>query len=420
MKRLILIFLFLFIPKQLIGVSITFLIDTPGLYQLGADSIANPTDANDAIITVSADNVFLNLNGHLLAQQLGNTISGLTGVRVLPNFKRVIIENGNIGDLTGVGVEIDEGNELICLENMRIFECQGGGVSCNGLAINPINTVQMLNSVINSCTGIGGNPAIGFFAQNTRTIFFEESEIIKNDAVLTSSGYGCLLQSCTGISVKNCILSANGGFAEGIGLAIENSDNIAIRGSFFNLNLGRSSAAAALAAGVVLDNCANIRLEGCEMSLNVNPSARSFGLCVMNSADTFVLDCLIEGNKGGSSATGIGLQDTLRSQINGNVIRCHEATQVYGIHLIGTNTGANVLNNSLSSGIGATTYGIADEVNPSLSAFTGNRVFDFITSYSVPYPSGITLPVIEGSLSDPVTGLATGVGGLLDNVSIKP
>ena len=94
----------------------------------------------------------------------------------------------------------------------------------------------------------------------------------------------------------------------------------------------------------------------------------------------------------------------------------------YGIYLEGLlNDKCHVSKNSIVGNNGSTTSrGIEDERNPSTNNIVRNSAFNNGTNYVVNYPTGITLPTLDGSLTDSLVGLPSLTAGELDNIDVNP
>jgi len=123
-RQTIVIIALLFLPSVLHGITRSNLlaakpitkaltITTPGVYKL-AYSLEGP-------ITISASNVMLNLNKCTL------TGTATHGIVINSSAAHVVIENGNIGAITGGnGIEITSGCDDITLRNLNICTCDYG------------------------------------------------------------------------------------------------------------------------------------------------------------------------------------------------------------------------------------------------------------------------------------------------------
>lgn len=420
MIRLFFIFiLVMFIYLNSDGQTITQLIDRSGIYNFGGGIFADPTDINDAILTISANDVILDLGDNVLSQTSTNQVAGLVGVRVINGFRNVVIQNGRIFSVTGFGIEIQQGCQGIGLMNLNINDCDAGGIKIDGISASRVQTVRIDGCTVASCTGAAGGQAQGIILNSVSAVIIQNCLVAGNDALTTSSGYGLAAQDCMLLSLGDCRFAVNGGYQEGAGVYLKTSTNCLFRDCFFNSNIGRSSASDAFAAGAKLEDNKNARFIDCEFSSNINPFANVSGIKNTRGQNMLVQNSLIENNSGGLTSCGIELIHNTRSQCIENTIRNNTAATGYGMKLTGTNQLCFIASNDLISNVGTTTsFGILDEKDPSTSTFMLNRAFNHQTNYFISYPVGISLPRVIGSLSDSMIGLPSNTGGLLDNVDV--
>ncbi|MCL4361526.1 right-handed parallel beta-helix repeat-containing protein [Candidatus Dependentiae bacterium] len=161
---------------------IPYTITSPGLYCL-ADPVTNPS-ASPAI-TISSDNVTLDLNGNVINMQ-GSSGSGVS----IGAVTNITVKNGNIVNSTGNGISATGSSQLFIDQ-----------VKTSTLA-NGINLSNVTNSIVNeliakNCT-ISGITA----TNNSNTITLKNSSI--NNCVS-----GIQLAAVTNFSVENNVITNN-------------------------------------------------------------------------------------------------------------------------------------------------------------------------------------------------------------------
>lgn len=411
--------LIIMIMPALFADSIGTIIDQPGIYLYGSDITANPTDANDAIITVSANQVVIDLQNHVFQQDPTNQIASLIGIKIMPGVNRVTIQNGNIKNLTGTAIEIGDGCTGIQLRNLQLTGCNSAGVNFLG-TITGISFIQISDCIILTCSGSNGSPAYGMRAGKLTQCLLENNIFTGNDAVLSSSGYGCYISSSTGLNFNNNLVSGNGGFEIGVGLYLEHCDNAFIRNSIFNANMSRSSSSAAYAAGLEMINCHECQVLGCEFVKNVNPFVQAYGCKVVGGYDNTFGNCRAQVNTGGTYACGFDLNGCIRPKIDSAIINGNSAAYVYGIRLTNTCLNAYIADNEIVNNIGiAASYGIYDDSQFSSNCIIQNKAFNHDFNYSITYTTGISLPLVQGSLSNSIIGMGA-TGTAFSNQDINP
>lgn len=408
-----------FIVVSLSASSITINLDNAVTnWQLGTDYYAAPTDPGDAVFTITANNIIVDLNNHIISQDSTNTVTGLVGILVSSGVQNAIIRNGTIVGLTGQGIVLQDGCGAVRLENLTISECQQGGVLMNGQSLG-VSFARIAHCSINQCNGTQGGPAYGVWATKCIGMIIEDTLIAKNVATTPYDGYGIYIQNSRGIEINATQAVLNGGYTVGVGAYITTSTNCIIDQCFFTGNVSTNVTSTAYAAGVVFNNCTGCRIDKSFILNNTNPFAQAYGVTCSNGIENEILNTAFERNVGGLRAAGIQYANEVRSRTSFCNVYANKAAIVYGIQLTGTNVNCDVSDNAIVSNIATqTSYGISDEANPSTSAFRHNNAFYHTINYNITYPAGITLPIISGSLSNAVPGLPSSVGGLLDNVSI--
>lgn len=402
------------------GASISNVFSDSGYFEFGTGSIINATDPNDSVITISASNMVLDLNGHTFGQDPASTVTGFNIIRILPNVSNIIIRNGKLTNCTGAGILIGDGCRQIRIENMpEISGCQAGGIVLDGIFTGSwVAGVFIKQCTIASCTGAQGGPAVGISINATQGCVVDDCIVQACDGLLTTSGYGAQITDSLDIEFVHCTLYGNAGYAMGAGAYVSTSTHCYFCKSYFAKNSARAVSPSTVAAGVIFNHCSQCHLEQCEI-LGGASGGVVYGVKTLNCSGNLVLLSVIEDQSGAYGVAGIQYENETDSHVAQNTIRNNNTTgTAYGIRLKGACSSCYLDQNNIMANEGVMSYGIIDESNPSSSAIIANRVFNHATNFSVTYTSTITLPVLNASLSNSAIGIPSGVGGILDNISI--
>lgn len=172
--------------------NIPLTITLPGVYRL-AESI-NAVDTT--LITISSDNVVLDLNGKVIS---GNSVNGLAiGIAITANRNNIIIQNGFIiGEpLLDLAILADFNCEGIYLKNLI---CRNFTFFQTGIRIGPAKNV-----VIDSCTVADSTADLAQFGGI--------EELLISNCLFTNAGLSnCVnIVQSSGVHVKNCIFKQGG------------------------------------------------------------------------------------------------------------------------------------------------------------------------------------------------------------------
>ncbi|MGE4169017.1 MAG: right-handed parallel beta-helix repeat-containing protein [Candidatus Babeliales bacterium] len=424
-KKNILVLIVCFIVQHANANSIANVINKRGFYKYSADFIAQPTDPSDAIIKIQSSHVVLDLQGYCMVQDSSNTVTGLTGIEIGPNVEDVIIKNGSVLQLSGFGVKVLDGSNAVQIENFIIDGCQAGGIFIDGLVSGTgVEKFLLKNSLIFSCTGAQGSPALGVHIKGAHNVRVENCSFLENDALTTSSGYGCFIEQCSTGKIIDCTMQNMGGNELVAGCYVLSSTNIFLDNCFAMHNRAYSTASNAFSAGFYIQYSDNIICNDCQ-SLQNNSAQSAFGFNVESGTGNIFRNCIAESNSGATGAAGFQFTTQSSSVIEDCLSNLNNTTSsgmAYGIHLFGSaNDHCYIAHNNLvgNNGVSAS-RGIEDDAASSTSFFQKNNCFNNGTNYAVSYPASITLPLVIGSLSSASPGLPTLQAGELENVDVNP
>lgn len=179
-----------------IGITGTFLSEE-GSYFLAENIVFDPSSDGLAAITISVDNVTLNMLRRTVS--LIGSKKAIDGVRIAQDVGSVTINDGSIRDFSGNGVETIGYSNGIFLNNMNIMGVYGNGID-----------------IAQSCTAIS----------------------IQNSMVASSRGDGVNVNNSSSITVHNCLLTDNGLSTTNNGLTINNSDRVFVSYCMSTTNKG--------------------------------------------------------------------------------------------------------------------------------------------------------------------------------------
>jgi hypothetical protein len=397
-----------------------------GTYFFRGHIIGNPTGPDEAGIEVTVDNVVIDFGGYAVFQMPGNTQPGFKGIKVNDNITQVSIKNGVIQDVTGEGILIEDGCKNIHIDDMLVKNCDNGGICLDGLnAGMGIKNCIIKNCYVLSCTGYDGSPARGLYMSEAANVVITDCVFNDNDAQLTGSGFGIELVNCSVCKLQDCIIASNGGYHHGCGVLLDGCADCVIENCEVGQTIARSSSVDSEACGFCIEGSSNIVIVDCKSVDNLHTQNKAVGFCCANSVGIVFQDCLAEGQKGDAAAVGFEFEGSVCSSISqcsSKLNKTITSGSAYGILLTGTNNGkCSFFENSIEHNRGIDdSFGVIDERNPSTSLFSRNQAFNNGTNYDITYPVGISLPVIQASLTNSMIGLPTLVAGSLDNLDIAP
>jgi hypothetical protein len=268
---------------------IELIINQPGNYTLG-DSIIADIAGTDFIISISANDVVFDCDRHVLSQQV--LVGTVGGIIVQEGFSNIVIRNGLISNLTGVGISILSTTSEILIEDMQIENCALGAVNALGSLAGPI-----VNLSIKRCNFFNCQNAVAI--QQAVSLHCQQIVVatVPGGIAFTANGDGGVLDA---ITVQNSTIGA--AFALGLSDAlirncVSQGNSNPFGGNFIGFDLGSGS------VGCAVINCSVI---GCSSA-----AAQFFGF-IHSLANNFK-HCLIYGNQG-TNATGF-FGDTIISPI---------------------------------------------------------------------------------------------------------
>lgn len=167
-------FMYLSLPLFLLSLMPCVYADTiskAGYYTLDYD-ITNPSGTT---FTITASNVILDLNSHIIT-------GSLIGVDITLGMTNVTVKNGIIANVN-IAVRVGASCSNIAISNIRTTACNGNFAA---LALNGASTQFISNVIVDNC----------FLDTSTSTAG-------------GNTGRLCNITSCSTVSVRNCVVTAN-------------------------------------------------------------------------------------------------------------------------------------------------------------------------------------------------------------------
>jgi parallel beta-helix repeat protein len=348
-------------PRTAIS-SIPFSISASGSYYLTASLSTNSGSG----ITITADNVTVDLNGFALAGAPGS----VNGIFVSGVHNNIVIENGVVSSWGTAGFSMFNARNS-CVRNVQVFGNGTAGISfgsygrvegCTSSSNGTTGFIIGFGSVVKGCTA-ATNGGTGFMVDDGSAVI---DCTATDNTLLGINAYD--VNSVTGTLIQRCAVHGNdgGGIAVGAGGGVINCSVVDSTGSTGIFG----------AAGVYISGCI-VRTSG-SIGIDVTTLA-TVASCTVTFSTTDGIraasDCLILQNQcisNGNSGDGAGVHATgSRNRIEGNNARGNDR----GIDIDGTTN--LVIRNTASAN--TTNYDVVanNKVGPTVSApnsaaFTGD------------------------------------------------
>ncbi|OQA34152.1 MAG: hypothetical protein BWY54_00880 [Candidatus Dependentiae bacterium ADurb.Bin331] len=383
--------------------SVCSVIDQPGNYEYGADNIVSPSDPDDAIVCITSSNVVVDLGEHVFAQTPGNTVGGLNGVVISADLKNVTLRNGNIGNVTGAGIIVNEGCENIVIENIQIRECPAGGILLAGTSLNAIKDGSIIDCLVLSCTGNNGGPAYGMRLVECDNFVLKNCVFENNDAGTIASGFGLSLENCDSCKIVDCSAQNNGGNILGVGISLFQCRWAIVRNCNSMNTIARSASGTSKAVGFLINDCDHNTLTDCIVKHSNSSLSQSYGFELLDGSDNMCVLCNSRNNSGATVAAGFAINGTesqtalmeCTSRINNGGV----AGTGYGIYINGPQN-CDIWQNKLIGNTGLIGVGLKDTTTDTTNLIAGNLSFqNTTTAFDVNRTSG-SLPVLFATVGD--------------------
>lgn len=327
-----------------------YAINQNGRYYLENDLIVSPSNNSSTVITINASDTVLDLNGMVIAQAHNNAATNLNAILVNTNVSNVLIMNGSINSLSGIGVKSNSGSNNIVLMNVKINGCGNYGAN-----LSTSNNIAFINCSFTNCNASGATAtdgAVGAHLSSCVDIVIKNCIFSHNQASASSNnGIGLNLSGCTDATIEDCIASTNKGDSafgfrlvsstRGINFtncianyneATANSSSAAgfllsssHANEFFNCKAAynrRNAGTATAAFGFNLTSSNYNNFSNCES--RYNDASGSTGNCAgflsNGGKGNLFKQCIATGNVAGSSASSIGAGFVISNAENSSII----------------------------------------------------------------------------------------------------
>jgi len=203
--------------KQLVITGQAIIISEPGDYILPSDFVFNAEAEDAAAISIEADDVTLNLNGHTISQTDTSfeNFNLVIGVEIKPFKNNIKIFNGTIKQISGFGILFDNNSDVanlvqhnnIVLEKLVVQNIgkftENDLVQDNaGIQINNAQNVNIFDYRINNIAA--SNIASGIYIISSNNINIKNAKI--SHVTVDPNGlamYGMRIMKCQNIKIKN-------------------------------------------------------------------------------------------------------------------------------------------------------------------------------------------------------------------------
>ncbi len=187
------------IPSE--GITIT----TPGLYTFSNDIEWSPGEKNCTAITISGENVILDMNGYCLSASPLKNSNKISGI-VVDSMRNISILNGCIKNLCYSGISISHSSNItvenIAVDGLNFIVPLGKKSSVSGISIQHSSNIHISNcQVKNLIVKAGACAGIQLRHSELGIVSGCLVSTIHNGA---GSSQGYSLMYCQGITTSNC------------------------------------------------------------------------------------------------------------------------------------------------------------------------------------------------------------------------
>ncbi len=259
----------------------TFTISAPGSYVLVAN--VTMTVPNVDCITVAADGVSIDLNGHMIIGNGSGTGDGIHGT----GWWRVFIFNGNIVNCGGDGIEVGESANVHDVTSSYNGRC--------GILTGQHSTVERCNCTYNNEQGSLAGISVG------------DNSIVRNcvanqNSALTSGAYSYGIFTLASCTVTGNISQGNVGNGAGGGNGIYTGNSCTISG---NTCSGNTSSGTGYGEGISSGSFSTLNGNTCSGNTGGATSGPGIGISASNNSTVSGNTCY--GNSGVGTDLGYGI-----------------------------------------------------------------------------------------------------------------
>lgn len=205
-----------------------FLITEPGVYCLKEDDFhynpATDGDINAPIgaITISSDDVYLNLKKHTISQKTSSTTNNNFGIVVTANHKNITIANGTLENISGCSVLVKDGCQNIVINKIKTYKSgirgnfqfapplvgtsfrvtAGYAVLVQGIPANRCEDIVINNSQFEYSTGVNNS----FTITLVDTVNIKMNNLLVDNSSCSFFNAGIHILRTNAVNVSNCLL----------------------------------------------------------------------------------------------------------------------------------------------------------------------------------------------------------------------
>ncbi|OQA34153.1 MAG: hypothetical protein BWY54_00881 [Candidatus Dependentiae bacterium ADurb.Bin331] len=420
MKKQLLLFVGLVLNCAALADSIAIIFDTPGTYKYGAGFNGSPTDPNDSLFIISSSNIVLDLGDGTFGQQVGNTVPGFKLIVINPNLSNVIIRNGKIANLTSNGIYVNDGCSQVTFENLTLDSCTDAGIFCEGITTGTgLSNLTIRDCSFSNVLSTSGS-AYGLRVKNCSRLSMENCLFEGTKQLVNLASRGISFENVSAFQITNSKALGQLGVGTAIGFNFDSSSDGLMDNCICYFNIAAAGDSNSLGSGFFFNNCSRLWVANCQGVGNGALAGRGAGFSSTNGSQNIIEKSIAQNNNGFASAVGYMLDGENTSYLDTCMSRANtsSAGSAYGIRLLNNSSNCYIEDNTVVNNSGVQGFGIADDANPSSSLVIGNYALNNGTNYSVTYTTGVTLAIIEGSLTNSAIGLPSGQSGVFDNVSV--
>ncbi len=308
--------------------SVMYTISNSGRYYLANDIFITTSApaATPTIIQITASNVVLNLNSHIITKTSG-TATGAIAIEIGTSssaVSNVTIFNGYINSIDSTGIKINKSCDNIFINAVKVNNCSLG-LTATGNA-GAINNVEIRDSTFTNCTASSTTDAFGAKLDTCKNVIISRSFFNNNSQTGTVTGNGLWLTGCTDCYVTQCGASSNSGptaygfridgtsksclfdectaeansstTGECCGFSIDSSN----ANKFVNCRASTNTAATNSYGFRITSANYNTFLQSNAINQTVSSTGNAFGFRTATGTGTKFYNCLSMGNTGGSTA----------------------------------------------------------------------------------------------------------------------
>lgn len=284
----------------------TCTIDKPGTYVLTTNIYSDITSSSTSLITITSNNVQLDLSGHTLLQNNNNgTIAGIT---IQNNLKNITIKNGFLCDTTNYAIIIGSNCSSINITDLFINGTKKGGISIGS------NTAQITieKCAITDCSS-NTSEIIGIYGNSINDLVVRDCSCSQLVTTATYDSYGIKIESCANCTFFQVACNKNSG-KKVAGISCKDSSSL----QFMQCSVNENKSLTTEAYGIEWNNVKTSLIENCQTN-GMTALINAFGISLTNGSNcNFIFDTTTscQESRTTGNATGIELKQGNNNSIN--------------------------------------------------------------------------------------------------------